>query len=474
MKISIISIILFLPFFSFGQTQIGTSEIWHSSNNVVLGGSGTLLSPYPQYVNQNNRILQIKGNDSSYGLPGLAFVKNSLSTDYGGSLLWLSSTYSSDKRYIQIDGQEGNGKSALTFSVRTNADVQGVFRTMTFNSDGYLGVGKTPIHALDVNGTINGDRLLINGNEIPTWHSTNFTFFGSRSLDQTSVFNYALLHSNLDGTTYLNSPQQIHFRINNIDQFILDNSGKIGVGTKFPAYKLDVVGDVNASNLLIDGVSVFESIPVWQNDQHVFMGSRSLSYPIYNGYALLQSNQNGTTFLNSPKEINFRILNVTKFKLASNGKIGIGTEVPNFDLDVNGTINASNILINGEALGSSSSVWTQAQNDISYTGGKVGIDIETIPAEYSLAVGGKIIAEELTIGLVSNWPDYVFEKDYPLLSLTEVATHIEENGHLPEIPSAREVSENGINVSEMNVKLLQKIEELTLYLIEQNTQNQRS
>ncbi|MEL7220958.1 MAG: hypothetical protein AAGJ93_06535 [Bacteroidota bacterium] len=154
------------------------------------------------------------------------------------------------------------------------------------------------------------------------------------------------------------------------------------------------------------------------------------------------------------------------------GKIGIGTTSPAYKLDVNGTINASSIMINGEALSTGSSVWVLSQNDISYSAGKVGIGVNAIPTDYMMAIGGKIIAEEVTVELTADWPDYVFEKDYPLLSLTEVATHIEENGHLPEIPSAQKMSDTGINISEMNIKLMQKIEELTLYLIEQNAQNQ--
>lgn len=82
---------------------------------------------------------------------------------------------------------------------------------------------------------------------------------------------------------------------------------------------------------------------------------------------------------------------------------------------------------------------------------------------------GKIYAKEIEVK--SNvWADYVFEKDYDLKSLDEVEKHIAEKGYLPNMPSAEEVLKNGINVAEMNTKLLEKIEELTLYSIEQNKQ----
>ncbi len=80
---------------------------------------------------------------------------------------------------------------------------------------------------------------------------------------------------------------------------------------------------------------------------------------------------------------------------------------------------------------------------------------------------GKIFAKEVEVK-TNVWADYVFDKDYNLKSLAEVEKYITEKGHLPNIPSAAEVIEKGINVAEMDVKLLEKIEELTLYTIEQN------
>ena len=63
-------------------------------------------------------------------------------------------------------------------------------------------------------------------------------------------------------------------------------------------------------------------------------------------------------------------------------------------------------------------------------------------------------------------PDYVFEKNYDLRPLTEVEAYINQNKHLPEIPAAKEMEQNGVNLGEMNMMLLKKVEELTLYVIE--------
>lgn len=87
---------------------------------------------------------------------------------------------------------------------------------------------------------------------------------------------------------------------------------------------------------------------------------------------------------------------------------------------------------------------------------------------YKLAVAGNMIAESVKVQLQGSWSDFVFAKDYKLPSLAETEKHINEKGHLPGIPSAVEVKANGIDLGEMNAKLLQKIEELTLHMIEEH------
>lgn len=96
------------------------------------------------------------------------------------------------------------------------------------------------------------------------------------------------------------------------------------------------------------------------------------------------------------------------------------------------------------------------------------INASKLPTNYKLAVGGKIICEGVRVELQENWPDYVFQSSYKLKSLEEVEQHIQENGYLPNIPSQKEVKDNGIELGEMQRLQMEKIEELTLYLIEQN------
>ncbi|MCX2680628.1 hypothetical protein OOZ15_11805 [Galbibacter sp. EGI 63066] len=96
--------------------------------------------------------------------------------------------------------------------------------------------------------------------------------------------------------------------------------------------------------------------------------------------------------------------------------------------------------------------------------GNVGIGTPN-PGSWKLAVNGQIRAKEIKVD--TDWSDFVFEKNYALPTLQEVEQHIKEKGHLQDIPSAEEVEENGIYLGEMDAKLLQKIEELTLYTLQQ-------
>lgn len=95
--------------------------------------------------------------------------------------------------------------------------------------------------------------------------------------------------------------------------------------------------------------------------------------------------------------------------------------------------------------------------------GNVGIGI-TNPGE-KLAVNGKIKAKEIRVSM-EGWPDYVFEEGFKVGTLEELESYIKANKHLPDIPAAKEVKENGVELGEMNKLLFKKIEELTLYIIE--------
>ncbi len=107
----------------------------------------------------------------------------------------------------------------------------------------------------------------------------------------------------------------------------------------------------------------------------------------------------------------------------------------------------------------------------------VGTSAVAIPAgsTYKMAVGGGIITEKVRIATngTTFWADYVFEPNYKLRSLNEVAQYIKINKHLPDVPSTAEVQTSGIDLAQTQVMLLQKVEELTLYVIEQQKEIER-
>ncbi len=299
------------------------------------------------------------------------------------------------------------------------------FGQNTFPATGNVGIGTlSPGFSLDVAGSINATQVFMNGTAM---ESSQWTTAGNT---------------------------------------IFYNTGNVGIGTNTPGYLFDVAGTLNATNILINGSPV-ES-PVWDlngNDAFYSTGNVGIGTNVP-GYALDVAGTinatdiliNGTALPSSPWSLN------GNDAFYNTGDVGIGTNTPGYTLDVNGTINATDILINGAAL--PGSPWAVAGNDVSYTTGNVGIGT-TDTQGYLLAVAGNMIAEGLKVELQTNWPDFVFASNYDLPSLQSIEQHIFNFGHLPNIPSAKEVGENGIDVGQMNAKLLQKIEELTLYTIQQ-------
>ncbi len=192
---------------------------------------------------------------------------------------------------------------------------------------------------------------------------------------------------------------------------------------------------------------------------------------------------------------------VNRVVIKQSGNVGIGTISPSQKLEVNGSIlqNAENTALGvdnigdsrlgfikkaglGPVLASSSGspiVFSQSNQSGIYTniGGSIltermridatgNVGIGTTQPDQKLTVNGTVHATRVKIETTVPGPDYVFEKSYSLPSLDEVKSYIDKNKHLPEVPSAKEMEAKGIDVGEMNMLLLKKVEELTLYVIE--------
>ncbi|SHM97065.1 tail fiber protein [Flavobacterium chilense] len=137
--------------------------------------------------------------------------------------------------------------------------------------------------------------------------------------------------------------------------------------------------------------------------------------------------------------------------------------------EINGLPVNSNILSNIQDYISNMNETHQVNNYL-IMGNNVGIG--TMSPDEKLTVKGKIHTQEVRVDMAGPLvPDYVFANDYKLKSLQEVEDFIKENKHLPEVPSAQEIEKNGLMLAEMNMNLLKKIEEMTLYMIEQEKKN---
>jgi len=232
----------------------------------------------------------------------------------------------------------------------------------------------------------------------------------------------------------------------------------------------------------------------WQTNGGTYSDFAMLRFENSGSIGLFTRASTGSSYAMTDAELD----SYRRFSILSNGYVGVGTRAPFSLFHVNGVANfrsttftdgyvsinpgtattqgyinwwkPGNIRVaymghNDGASASNLALNLESANFI-VNGGNVGIGTAD-PKGYKLAVAGNMIAESVKVKLQAAWPDFVFEKSFALPTLKETETHIKEKGHLPGIPSAAEVKANGIDLGEMNAKLLQKIEELTLHLIDQ-------
>jgi len=262
------------------------------------------------------------------------------------------------------------------------------------------------------------------------------------------------------GTNSTNTTGNVRFQTQLIDRMTIDENGLVGIGT------------INPTSIL----SINSTDPIVQLK----------NAGVDKGFIQLVNDdiRIGTNISNTNGKFIVRTKGVDRFSIDDDGNGSFGNGITGGNILMNGlTSSGLTLQANNETQGfiqatedalqiyrtSPGVVRIRANSDGMYFHSNGHIKIGGGPAYatgYLLSVEGKLIATEVTALPYVNWPDYVFEKDYYLKPLSEVKKFIEQNKHLPNIPPAAEVEKTGIQLGDMSKRLMEKVEELTLYVIQ--------
>jgi len=256
----------------------------------------------------------------------------------------------------------------------------------------------------------------------------------------------------------------------------ISNAGHMQIAGKFTSSTLSTGNQINSRLIgLYDASSDWYGFGIQSYQMRLQVGSPSARFSFFAGD------------------------NTELLTINGNGNVGIGVSQPSSHLTIAGAQSTEETVINAtnmsdqdfnvklSAVGGSVkrtiigpstlnrfSLGVGVANNNEYltiiSGGNVGIG--TVSPDQKLTVNGTIHSKEVKVDLSVPAPDYVFENDYKLPSLEEVKNYIDQNKHLPEVPSAKEMETNGVQLGEMNMLLLKKMEEITLYMIELKNENQ--
>jgi len=323
---------------------------------------------------------------------------------------------------------------------------------VTSATAGTSGIRMTNLTSGTAASAVNGRALSVDGSgniiSVPStdFYASNGTLTGSRTVT-------------MNGLNLTFNP------VNAASQFFMHGvSGYVGIGTSSPVARFDVNGDFKATQ------GVFSISPASGGTFADFEAQFKAQY-IINGGSLVA----GNTFRRM-----FTLADNSVSNIYSKPIFMMGIEDRNdmnrfrFSAETGG---ATNLKISTKSQQTIMNIYEDGNDNVTMTLPKansfLGIGTTSFTDgtdTYRFAVKGAIRADRVKV--YTTWADYVFEKNYVLPTLEEVEKHIQEKGHLKDIPSAKEVEKNGIELGDMNKKLLQKVEELTLYLIEMNKELQ--
>ncbi|WBX99105.1 hypothetical protein [Chryseobacterium gambrini] len=423
--------------------------------------------------------------------------------------------------------ESGNGSLAGDLGIAPRTDIGGsilfytnngtdINQRMKIAANGNIGIGiNNPSRKLTVNGDIYG----VAASSLTFQDDVRFTVTNanvpslSTSLNTFSMPQYGIAAPNTSGSADLwisgNNGIRMFTNGNPNPQFNLIN-GNVGIGNITPQAKLDVSGDVRIANIPTSTSSTDQALVV-DAQGFVKRGTITNSLQSNNIYNNILYYHSGCAVINNGVKIKTNIpfpasgsggemptVNIEGFAYGESKTIGINI---NWYVWQNEFYLASNVSSYGgytpivklanengkvviflddktycinfgvKAIGGGDPSyyqgWTIADEPIT---GSITKTLAYKNAFGNVKVDGKLEAKEIKVTLTPT-ADFVFEKEYGLPKLEEVEKFVKENKHLPEIASAKEMEKEGVNVGEFQIKLLQKIEELTLYSIDLNKKN---
>jgi hypothetical protein len=355
----------------------------------------------------------------------------------------------------------GGQDARLVFKTGASNQITGLQERMTILDNGFVGVATgTPQNLF----TVSYDGIGVSQQSSDALTKVGFfTSAGSA---------YLQTHTNHD----------LNFATNNSStQMILKTSGRLGIGTTTPASKLEVAAPdrnvIQVTNTTALAANVNNSIYFKTGSYYTGMiETRGVSGSTASMIFKTNANTSDASL-------------VDRMSITDNGNIGIGLTSPEFKLDVFGRMRLRYNLADGPA-----GLWFNKTNNTQGTfigqyddnnfgiwgpgatgswkflfdgnDGTVRIGTTQKATGYLVNVGGKIIAEEVRVQLRAAWPDYVFSNKYKLMPLEELDNYIDNNKHLPGFKPAAAMEKDGADIGETQRKLVEKVEELTLYIIE--------